>query len=203
MFFDKDRIQLLGLFDFLPLTDEDVDSNLTLIDYRLTVRDLQIAYIKNVILKMLGGQAQFGPGTPISDYFSSTGLSQVLGSTLSGEEGSEIYNRLDEVLYSNQIFQNAIKQLSQVKLDPTGMAAEAVFYWDGSGLENIPTQSDLEDFFGNYCNITGTPNTQENFDNTPISKMYLQLLIDTQSSINHYYPSMLGLKRDINPASYI
>ena len=61
MFFDKDRVQLLGLFDFLPFSDEEVDSNRTLVDYRLTVRDLQIAYIQNAILKMLSGQSQFGP----------------------------------------------------------------------------------------------------------------------------------------------
>lgn len=202
-FFNKNRAQLLGLFDYLPLSDELEDSNRILLDYRLTVRELQVSYIKNVMTKLLLGEESLGLGpAPISNFYSVT-FPNKLGDTLSGESG-EINEYLNEILILNEIYQNSINQLAQVRLKPTTMGLEAYGYWQDSGLENIPSSGDLTQFFDNISNMFGLNTSNVDFDFTSLSKIYVQLIIDTQASMNYYYPSMLTQDREnIKAATYV
>jgi hypothetical protein len=208
-YFNKDRIQLLGNFDFLPFSDSGSSTNSILFDYRISVLELQKIYVANIISKLFSGQNSLGYGfiNPINDYFSIGGtLQNILGPTLSGEASSLVDNRVLEIYGIQQSIVKAVEELTKFKVNNDKLGDDAHNYAVSKFpavetyiADPIPSSVFLGDFvnrmhlfagsIGENVGVSGEDTVDSVYSTT---KILLQLILDTQYAINHYYPIFIG-----------
>jgi hypothetical protein len=208
-YFNKGRIQLLGNFDFLPFSDSGPSTNSILFDYRISVLELQKLYVANIISKLFSGQNSLGYSftNPIDDYFSIGGtLQNILGPTLSGEASSLVDNRVLEIYGIQQSIVKAVEELTKFKVNNNKLGDDAYNYAVSKFpavetyiVDPIPSSAFLGNFntrmhlfagsIGENVGVSGEDTVDNVYSTT---KLLLQLILDTQYAINHYYPIFIG-----------